>query len=292
MYLYFDKNGALKEIINDSSIRKGNNNANKVYVYLEDNPPLDFMTAIVKMPNGKLTNEIYFSDEDIVEEAIPYNPKADYKYFKDFVKYKFYVLNLAFALNQSGLYLMTIRAFIDDSIFAKGEITFNAEPNIINVDNGITQSQYDYLVKIVKTGIYFIPEVSEEGVLSWTNTGDLPNPDPVNVKGPRGISVERAVQTQTTDEDDGINIVEFVLDNGQVAGSIEVKNGSKGEQGEPAINAVWFEIDEDTGNLIMYYANANDPNFYLVSDDENSDSYYETLGVSSDLVGHIIFIYD
>ena len=36
------------------------------------------------------------------------------------------------------------------------------------------------------TGVTFIPSVSPEGVISWTNDGDLTNPDPKNIKGPKG----------------------------------------------------------------------------------------------------------
>lgn len=35
-------------------------------------------------------------------------------------------------------------------------------------------------------GAVFTPAVSAEGVLSWTNDGNLQNPDPVNIKGPQG----------------------------------------------------------------------------------------------------------
>lgn len=35
-------------------------------------------------------------------------------------------------------------------------------------------------------GTTFIPSVSEEGIISWTNDGGLPNPEPVNIKGPQG----------------------------------------------------------------------------------------------------------
>lgn len=35
-------------------------------------------------------------------------------------------------------------------------------------------------------GATFTPDVSEDGVLSWTNNGGLPNPDPVNIKGEPG----------------------------------------------------------------------------------------------------------
>ena len=37
-----------------------------------------------------------------------------------------------------------------------------------------------------KTGYYYIPSVSKEGILSWTNSGNLSNPDPINIKGPQG----------------------------------------------------------------------------------------------------------
>ena len=35
-------------------------------------------------------------------------------------------------------------------------------------------------------GATFTPSVSDEGVISWTNDKDLPNPDPVNIKGKTG----------------------------------------------------------------------------------------------------------
>lgn len=35
-------------------------------------------------------------------------------------------------------------------------------------------------------GATFTPSVSEAGVISWTNDGDLPNPQTVNIKGPSG----------------------------------------------------------------------------------------------------------
>ena len=35
-------------------------------------------------------------------------------------------------------------------------------------------------------GTTFIPSVSSEGIISWTNDDGLPNPEPVNIKGPQG----------------------------------------------------------------------------------------------------------
>ena len=39
-------------------------------------------------------------------------------------------------------------------------------------------------------GPYYIPYVDENGILSWTNTGDLPNPQSVNITGPAGSSFD------------------------------------------------------------------------------------------------------
>lgn len=39
-----------------------------------------------------------------------------------------------------------------------------------------------------QNGATFIPSVSTEGVISWTNDRDLPNPEPVNIKGEKGDS--------------------------------------------------------------------------------------------------------
>jgi hypothetical protein len=41
-------------------------------------------------------------------------------------------------------------------------------------------------VREVWRGATFIPSVSTDGVISWTNDGDLPNPSEVNIRGPKG----------------------------------------------------------------------------------------------------------
>lgn len=38
-------------------------------------------------------------------------------------------------------------------------------------------------------GTTFYPSVSSEGVISWTNDGEKPNPEPAIIKGPQGISL-------------------------------------------------------------------------------------------------------
>ncbi len=43
-------------------------------------------------------------------------------------------------------------------------------------------------------GATFMPSVSEDGELSWTNDRGLPNPAPVNIKGEKGEPGEKGEQ--------------------------------------------------------------------------------------------------
>lgn len=49
----------------------------------------------------------------------------------------------------------------------------------------------------VKDGTTYIPSVSTEGVISWINGQGLPNPDPVNIRGPAGPQGEQGIQGET-----------------------------------------------------------------------------------------------
>lgn len=146
MYIYFDRNGTIKEVINDESIRRGSSDYNKIYCYLEGNPDIDDIWYLQKKPDGTLTNEVSFVD-NVVTKAIPYDSHRDMKYFQDFEEYQFYVFTLSSSyLLQSGLVVATIRVEEDNTMWALGELTFNVQANIVNSDNDITQSQYDYLL--------------------------------------------------------------------------------------------------------------------------------------------------
>lgn len=46
----------------------------------------------------------------------------------------------------------------------------------------------------IADGVTFFPEVSEEGDISWTNNGNLENPETVNIKGPQGKSAYELAQ--------------------------------------------------------------------------------------------------
>ena len=66
-----------------------------------------------------------------------------------------------------------------------------------------------------KNGSTFTPSVSEDGTLSWTNDGDLDNPEPVNIKGPKGDKGDRGEQgPQGEKGDDGLSVYEVAVQNG------------------------------------------------------------------------------
>ena len=73
-------------------------------------------------------------------------------------------------------------------------------------------------------GVTFIPNVSSDGVLSWTNDGGLTNPTPVNIKGEKGDKGDKG--------DQGIQGKQGVKGEQGIQGEPGVK-GDKGDKGEP-----------------------------------------------------------
>lgn len=56
------------------------------------------------------------------------------------------------------------------------------KPRSISVYFYVCVSKYTNMER----GPVYTPSVSEDGILSWTNNGDLVNPDPVSIRGPQG----------------------------------------------------------------------------------------------------------
>ena len=53
----------------------------------------------------------------------------------------------------------------------------------------VLDDTYNMAAKIVLSGgdgVTFTPSVSDQGIISWTNDGGLPNPEPRNIRGPQG----------------------------------------------------------------------------------------------------------
>lgn len=95
-----------------------------------------------------------------------------------------------------------------------------------------------------ETGPHFTPSVSPEGVLSWTNNGDLENPAPVNIKGPQGEPGAAAtIQVGTvTTGDPGTEAT--VTNSGTASAAIfdfVIPQGPQGEQGIQGIQGIQGE---------------------------------------------------
>lgn len=64
-------------------------------------------------------------------------------------------------------------------------------------------------------GVTFIPSVSEDGIISWTNNGGLPNPTPVDIMGPQGMQGQ--IGPQGDRGETGYYYTPLVDDNGNLS---------------------------------------------------------------------------
>ena len=76
------------------------------------------------------------------------------------------------------------------------------------------------LTGAVVRGATFIPTVSDEGVISWTNNQDLQNPESKNIKGPKGEKGDPFIYSDFTPD--------------QLAG-LKGEKGDKGDKGDPFV---------------------------------------------------------
>jgi hypothetical protein len=69
-------------------------------------------------------------------------------------------------------------------------------------------------------GATFTPSVSADGVLSWENDKDLPNPDPVNIRGDDGIGISKAKIN-----DDGELVIYYTEGDPSIVGKVVGEGG-------------------------------------------------------------------
>lgn len=149
MIVYFNNLGQVKEIINNESIREGNFNVNSIYFYLEETAILSLFEVVWK---DRETTTIEKAPKKYNVE-IPYNPKADYKYFKEYNTYECYKVDIPTngVLDSEGLKTASIRIKVQGSetINTLGLITFLVEQSNVLPTQNISISQYDYLLTII-----------------------------------------------------------------------------------------------------------------------------------------------
>lgn len=151
MYIYLDKQGIVKEIINDEALRQSASNVNEIYVYydgLQEND-IGSVLATYGLPDGTITDEMEVATRT-EESEIPYNAERDLKYFQYYKAYAFYHFAIAdLALSQEGVVRLMIRLAQKDGEYIKvaGLICFDVEGELVKEDHGVSLAQYNYLVK-------------------------------------------------------------------------------------------------------------------------------------------------
>lgn len=115
-----------------------------------------------------------------------------------------------------------------------------------------------------KDGATFIPSVSKEGVISWTNNGNLPNPTPVNIKGEKGEKGERGLQgVQGERGEQGIQ-----GEQGEKgADGTNGKDGINGKDGYTPIKGVDYFDGKDGKDG----ADGKDGNDYILTEEDKSE---------------------
>lgn len=151
MYIYLDKQGIVKEIINDEALRQSASNVNEIYVYCDGLQEADIgsVLATYGLPDGTITDEMEVATRT-EESEIPYNAERDLKYFQYYKAYPFYHFAIAdLALSQEGIVRLMVRLAQKDGEYIKvaGLICFDVEGELVKEDHGISLAQYNYLVK-------------------------------------------------------------------------------------------------------------------------------------------------
>ena len=153
MYAYFDELGILRELVNDTILRKGNNNSNKVYVYFDNLSTIDGVDFSF-LKNGE-TESIYRVGTK-VRTCIPYNKDRTLTYFKEEKYYDFYECDLDIELlNVDGLLHISASAYYTSGeqkvVLTLGEILVNVENSSVKITTSITESEFTYLKGIIAT---------------------------------------------------------------------------------------------------------------------------------------------
>lgn len=89
------------------------------------------------------------------------------------------------------------------------------------------------------SGYTFIPDVSEEGIISWTNNGGLKNPEPRDITGPAGEAGEQGEKGDDgfspiiTVDDSSSEVYKITIQDATHTEDVEIKKeGAKGDKGE------------------------------------------------------------
>lgn len=164
MYLYFDRKGVLKEIINDEALRQGNYGVNSIKVFWEGTAEQDgagtsysSLEASYLREDGSTVGPILCDTFETGQ--IPFDRKRDLRWFKYYKDYRFCVIDLSetdeddqSALDVAGTVHCSLIAHLAlGDQFQLGQVNFEVvgDPRTVASQEYISLSDYKYLKKIV-----------------------------------------------------------------------------------------------------------------------------------------------
>ena len=177
MYIYFDVNGNLKEIVQEP-VRQGDINSNTIYAYVSPSEPIPTQDVYpllntygyARINFGTLNSEDNLNPSDLGGNSprmtkltgdncvqIPYDSKRDLKYFKYGYKYEMWMIELPSSVTEhdsiavASIYLFNLGI---DNQKALNKFSFNVEASVgIKLDSTMTQSQYSYLYNHIQNTV-------------------------------------------------------------------------------------------------------------------------------------------
>lgn len=197
MYVYFDNNGVLKEIITERPFRVGDSQRDKIYIYWEGEHTPTAGWVKYRKADGTFTTETSITLTQ-VNKTLPTDPLQNLKYFSyehtytdgGVVKvgYPFYQLTVPSEVltsavsgdlipTSNNMCAANVRfVFSDSSIDNLGVIVFSVETSIgILTDNSISETQYNYLIAEIsqKFGIDNLRSVKVDELPETGETGTI-----------------------------------------------------------------------------------------------------------------------
>lgn len=139
------------------------------------------------------------------------------------------------------------------------DLSFSQNQQNINVPFSESGGQFNTnfgetsVIQDGQNGATFYPDVSADGIISWTNDRGLPNPTPVNIKGEKGDKGDKGER--------GLQGVQGVQGERGAEGAKGDK-GDKGDRGEQGQSGVYV----GSGEMPDGYNVQIDPNGYDATD--------------------------
>lgn len=224
MFLYFDKQGVLKEIVNDEATRQGNTH-NDIYIYIEDEPTVSELYFRYRLPDVQHQPPlVQGSTVKIKIDEIPFNPKRKLEYFEYYKEYYMFKIPTTFTtsngVTDTEWNVLTNEGNVSLGVRIDGDwlglIVFNVEEGNEG-NNEIQETQYTSLAQF-----YYLIGQLNNYVLKTEETKYYKHEViPVNSTNP-GDTI--ALYFITSDSDPYETWADVAEDKGKVVGGTAVLN--------------------------------------------------------------------